>query len=250
MSTDELSPPTYRPTEPRPRARTSPWRRPWVVPLAIVAVGFVAFALPPYLSLDPAQARLQPMPEFPAFYPLLVAHIFLGSVVLLTSCLQVWPWLRQTHPRVHRISGRIYVAAALPAAVCVMIIAPLTMHGANAQVANTILAVLWFGTTLAGFRAVRQRRFADHRRWMLRSVALSFSIVANRIWLMVLFAVFVPELYLGGDVDPAAMEQAIGVSTWISWVVNLLVVQWWLDRHPKPFYRSAIGTKSRVRMPV
>jgi hypothetical protein len=30
------------------------------------------------------------------------------------------------------------------------------------------------------------------------------------------------------------MDQAIGVSTWISWVANLLVVQWWLDRHPRP----------------
>ena len=89
---------------------------------------------------------------------------------------------------------------------------------------------------------------------MLRSFALSFSIVANRLWLMILFAVFVPEIFLGAEVDPAALEQAIGVSTWISWVVNLLIVQWWLDRHPRPAelvgYRSSIGTKSRVRMPV
>ena len=234
MSTDELSPPTARPAEPRDRPRTPLWRRPWVVPLALVTVVFVAFSLPPYLTLDPAQARLQPIPPFPGFYPLLVTHIFLGSVVLLAACLQVWPWLRQNHPRVHRISGRIYVAAALPASVCVMVVAPMTLHGANAQVANTILAVLWFGTTLAGFRAVRQRRYLDHRRWMLRSFALTFSIVANRLWLMVLFAVFVPELFPGAEVDPAALEQAIGVSTWISWVVNLLIVQWWLDRHPSP----------------
>ena len=53
--------------------------------------------------------------------------------------------------------------------------------------------------------------------------------MANRVWLMILFAVFVPEIYLGAEVDPAALEQAIGVSTWISWVVNLLIVQ--LSRH-------------------
>ena len=234
MPTDELSPPTIRPADSPARPRMRWWRRPWVVPLMLLAVGFVVFALPPYLSLDPAQARLQPMPAFPGYYPLLVAHIFLGSVVLLAACLQVWPWLRQHHPRVHRTSGRIYVAAALPASVCVMIIAPLTLHGANAQVANSILAMLWFGTTLAGYRAVRQGRYLDHRRWMLRSFALSFSIIANRVWLMVLFAVFVPELFTGAEVDPAALEQAIGVSTWISWLVNLLVVQWWLDRHPRP----------------
>ena len=193
MSTDELSPPTIRTADAQSRQRTPLWRRPWVVPLAVLAVIFVGYALPPYLTLDPTQARLQPPPEFPGYYPLLVTHILLGSVVLLAACLQVWPWLRRSHPKVHRTSGRIYVAAALPASVCVMIVAPMSLHGANSQVANTILAVLWFGTTLAGFRAIRQRRYADHRRWMLRSVALSFSIVANRVWLIILFAVFLPR---------------------------------------------------------
>jgi hypothetical protein len=52
--------------------------------------------------------------------------------------------------------------------------------------------------------------------------------------LVVLFAVFVLELFTGAEVDTAALQQAVGVSTWISWVVNLLIVQWWLDRHPRP----------------
>jgi uncharacterized membrane protein len=234
MSTDELSPPTNATADRPARGRTPLLRRPWVVPLALLAVAFVAFALPPYLTLDPAQARLQPMPPSPVFYPLLVTHIFLGSVVLLAACLQVWPWLRQTHPVLHRTSGRIYVAATLPASICVMIIAPMGLHGANQQVANSVLAVLWFATTLAGFRAVRQGRYLDHRRWMLRSFALSFSIIANRLWLMILIAVFVPEIYLGGDFDPAALDQAVGASAWISWLVNLAIVQWWLDRHPRP----------------
>ena len=64
--------------------------------------------------------------------------------------------------------------------------------------------LLWFGTTLAGFRAIRQRRYADHRQWMLRSVALAFSIMAIRVWLLIAFAVFVPEIYTGAEIDPAA----------------------------------------------
>ena len=106
------------------------------------------------------------------------------------------------------------------------------LHGANQRVANTMLAVLWFGTTLAGFHAIRQRRFADHRQWMLRSVALAFSIVAYRVWLMIAFAVFVPAIYTGAEVDPAALDEAIGLTSWVSWVVNLLIVEWWLHRHP------------------
>jgi uncharacterized membrane protein YozB (DUF420 family) len=200
------------------------------VPLALLTLIFIGYAVPPYLSLDPTRARIQPMPPHSSYYPLLVSHIFLGSVALLAACLQVWRWLRESHPAVHRWSGRVYIATALAASICVMIISPMGLHGANQRVANTMLAVLWFGTTLAGFRAIRQRRFADHRQWMLRSVALAFSIVAFRIWLFLAFAVFVPEIYTGAEVDEAALNQAIGVTSWVSWVVNLLIVEWWLHR--------------------
>ncbi|HEY6812093.1 MAG TPA: hypothetical protein VI074_05315 [Propionibacteriaceae bacterium] len=89
MSTDELSG-TTAPTDDHPATvRTPPLRRPWVVPLGLLTVIFIGYAVPPYLSLDPALARIQPMPPHAAYYPLLVTHIFLGSVALLTACLQV-----------------------------------------------------------------------------------------------------------------------------------------------------------------
>ena len=232
MSTDELSRTTSQVDDHRLAVRTPLFRRPWVVPLVLLTVTFIAYAVPPYVTLDPALARIQPIPPHPSYYPLLVTHIFLGSVALLAACLQVWPWLRRSHLAVHRWSGRIYVAAALSASICVMIISPMGLDGANQRVANTMLALLWFGTTLAGFRAIRQRRYADHRQWMLRSVALAFSIVAFRVWMFIAFAVFVPEIYAGAEVDPAALNQAIGVTSWVSWVVNLLVVEWWLHRRP------------------
>ena len=139
MAIDELTR-----AEPSPDARPrQSGRRLWVALLGAVAVGFVVYALPPYLTLDPAQARLQPFPPYAAYYPLLVTHIFLGSVALLTACLQVWPWLRRRRPQVHRWSGRIYVAVTVPAALCVIVIAPMTLYGPNQRVANTMLGLLW-----------------------------------------------------------------------------------------------------------
>jgi hypothetical protein len=38
------------------------FRIPCVVPLALLTVIFIGYAVPPYVSLDPAQARIQPMP--------------------------------------------------------------------------------------------------------------------------------------------------------------------------------------------
>ena len=83
MSTDELSQTTAETNDHREAARTPLLQRPWVVPLALLTVIFIAYAVPPYLTLDPVHARIQPMPPHASYYPLLVSHIFIGSVALL-----------------------------------------------------------------------------------------------------------------------------------------------------------------------
>lgn len=55
------------------------------------------------------------------------------------------------------------------------------------------------------------------------------SIVANRLWQVACFAVFAPGLLTGDVTDPVAVAQAVGVSTRMSWVVNRLVAEWWLQ---------------------
>jgi Predicted membrane protein (DUF2306) len=139
MSTEELSRSTPLADDHRLAARRLLLRRPWVAPLALLTVIFIGYAVPPYLTLDPARARIQPMPPDASYYPLLVIHIFLGSIALLAACLQVWPWVRRSHRAIHRWSGRVYVTAALIASVCVMIIAPMGQFGANQRLANTML---------------------------------------------------------------------------------------------------------------
>ena len=94
------------PVLPRPA-----WRRAWVLPLGLLAVAFLVLA--PYLTRDPSAARVPVPADLPHFYPMLVAHIGFGTVALLTSVAQVWPWLRRRHPRVHRWSGRAYLFAGV-----------------------------------------------------------------------------------------------------------------------------------------
>lgn len=67
------------------------WWRPWIAPLIAIALAFIAFSLPPYLSLDPARSRVQPPAPYAWYFPMLVAHVVFGSVAMLTCCLQVWP---------------------------------------------------------------------------------------------------------------------------------------------------------------
>ena len=75
MSTDELSH-TVSQTDDHSGPGTPLRHRPWVVPLALVTVIFVGYAVPPYLTLDPALARIRPMPRHTSYYPLLVTPSF------------------------------------------------------------------------------------------------------------------------------------------------------------------------------
>ncbi|WP_237048280.1 DUF2306 domain-containing protein [Lentzea guizhouensis] len=196
-------------------------------PLAFVVLAFVAFSLPPYLTGDRAAARVQS--DWGPHYALLVVHVVFASVAILACVLQVWPWFRGRYPVWHRRVGRVYVwGGVLPAGVSGWIIGYMTPFGPVAWSSNVLMATLWLLFTWLGWRAARRREFRDHRKWMIRSFALTVSIISNRIWGAVAFIV------LDGRIPEEDVQNTIaGISTWMGWVVPLLIAQWWLERKPK-----------------
>lgn len=221
--------------EPRPEPpRRRWWRRPWVAPLVVVLVLFVAFSLPPYLTLDPARSRVTPPEGAVLYHPLLVAHVVFASVATLTCWLQVWPWFRRRHPVAHRRIGRVYVfVGVLPAGLLALYLSAVTPFGPVARVSGLVMGTLWLACTIIGWRRARQRRFAEHRRWMVRSFALTLSIITNRIWGVVFFLLLSPELETTFHGDEKLMSWTIaGATAWLGWTLSLLAAQWWLDREP------------------
>lgn len=210
------------------------WRRPWVVPVAVVVLAFLVYSLPPYITLDPEQARVPQPRGFEVHYPLLLGHIVFGSIAITTCCLQVWPWFRKRYPQAHRRIGRGYVfAGALPSAVLAFVIGASAPFGPVAAASNVVLSVLWFTVTVAGFRAARARRFGEHRKWMIRSFVLTISTMTNRIWNVVWISVLAPQLDTTFGGDPQLLVQTVaGLSTWLGWTIPLLICQWWLERRP------------------
>jgi hypothetical protein len=79
-----------------------------------------------------------------------------------------------------------------------------------------VAAISWFGTTIAAYRAVRRRDLISHRRWMLRSCALTFAAVTLRVYLPF-------SEILGLPFGPSYQ-----VISWLCWVPNLLLVEQFL----------------------
>jgi uncharacterized membrane protein YozB (DUF420 family) len=207
-----------RPTAVEQRESTPFWRRPWIIPLWAVTAAFLWLQAGPFVGTPEAEAPIPPHDGFAAYYPLLITHIALGTVAMVTCCLQVWPWLRRRHPAVHRVSGRIYVPATVISGVIALIILPFAP--VVGQVGAFMSTSLWIITTLVGFWAVRTGRYALHRRFML----YSFALVMNNVWGLTMARIIFGFEF---DIDFVYLGEA---ARWVGWVVNLMLVQWFLYR--------------------
>lgn len=121
--------------------------------------------------------ELSPL-EHPWYYPWLITHI-IGATIALAGCsFQVWPWLRRRYPAVHRWSGRVYIfAGVVPGALSGLVVEafwPFSISTAFQQVA---LSLLWLGVTGLGLYYAIRRNTTEHRRWMIRSFALTASVI-------------------------------------------------------------------------
>ena len=197
--------------------------------MAVVVSGFLTYSVPPYFSGDPTRSRVPA--TFGLHYPLLVAHVLFATVAMITGLLQIWPWLRRHRPVFHRRIGRVYVSTALPAGVCAVVIGAGTPFGPILMISNVAMAPLWLWFTITGYIAARRHQFAEHRRQMIRSVTLTFSVISNRIWGVMLAFMLEPlrgNLFHGNDV--AFVWVAAGMTGWLGWTIPLLVVHRWLRR--------------------
>jgi len=204
----------------------------WLAPaLAVVVTAFLLFSLPPYFTGDTRVPS-----TFGMHYPLLVAHVMFGSVAMVAAVAQIWPRLRRRHPVLHRRVGRVYVGAAIPAAGFAMVIGAATPFGPLLAVSNVLLGAVWLWFTINGLTAARQRRFADHRRHMMRSATVALSTITNRMWTPVLFISLQPlqDRVFGGN-DEHYLWFVAGLGAWLGWTIPLATVQWWLTRkRPDP----------------
>lgn len=208
-------------TSPRPSTRKRKHRRaqPWIVLLALFVAAFLVDVLHPYLTLNPAEARIVLRKDVPLHYPILIAHILFGTIALVTAVLQLWRWLRRRHPVAHRWVGRLYVfGGALPCSLMALALDPLT-NGWSGNIGIAMQAVLWFGTTVAGYRMARQHRWLDHRRWMIYSTALALGVLWGRGTV---------DLYM---ILPTKFNVMFifEVARWAGWMINLAIAQWWIE---------------------
>ena len=154
--------------------------------------------------------------------PFLAIHVIAGVTALLIGPLQFVRRIRERVPALHRAGGLIYVAACAISAPAALMLAVGTVAGPIAGSGFALLAVLLSVFTYLGLRAALERRFDEHREWMLRSYSMTATAITLRLMLPLAGV-------LGFEFVPA--YQAIA---WLSWMTNLALVELYIRQTRAP----------------
>ena len=142
-------------------------------------------------------------------------HVLGGGLCLLIGGFQFSKRLRSKRIRLHRNFGRAYLILVLIGGIGGLILAPQADGGLVARIGFFTLALLWLFSGLQAYLAVRRKDVETHRAWMVRNFALTFAAVTLRIQL---------GLLAGFGVG---FDEAYPVVAWLSWVPNLILVEWY-----------------------
>jgi uncharacterized membrane protein len=108
---------------------------------------------------------------------LLIPHTLAGMLALLIGPLQFSSRFRQRYLKIHRVLGRIYVVSVFVGAATGVALA----WGRPGLPGTSMQAAAWIVCTTAAFITARNRQIIQHRQWMARSYAVTFTFVSSRV---------------------------------------------------------------------
>ena len=108
---------------------------------------------------------------------LLIPHTLAGIFALLIGPINFSSRIRQRHIQLHRVLGRIYVISVFIGAATGVALAT----GRPGLPGTSMQAAAWIVCTTAAFITARNRQIAQHRQWMVRSYAVTFTFVSSRV---------------------------------------------------------------------
>jgi uncharacterized membrane protein len=148
---------------------------------------------------------------------LLGLHAGSASLALLAGPWQLHGPLRAARPGLHRLLGRLYAVAVATGGLSGLALAAGSLWGPVVQAGFGSLAVIWLSVTGLGVRAALKRDFPSHRRWMVRSVALTFGALALRVEMPLLIA------------SGLSFQTTYQIVSFLAWVPHLLIAEIWLN---------------------
>jgi uncharacterized membrane protein len=108
---------------------------------------------------------------------LLIPHALAATFALLIGPINFSSRIRQRNLQLHRVLGRIYVISVFIGAATGVALA----DGSPGLPGTTMQAAAWIVCTIAALITARNGQIVQHRQWMVRSYAVTFTFVSSRV---------------------------------------------------------------------
>lgn len=149
------------------------------------------------------------------YLPVFYVHVYTSMFALIGGMFQFSPWLRREIPLWHRLAGKIYIVVILVLSGPSGFVMSIHANGGwISQLAFVLLSLLWWWFTYQAYAAIRDRNFDRHRRFMIRSYALTLSAISLRLL----------KMWMAGIWEPNPMD-AYRTVAWLGWTINLLIAE-------------------------
>ncbi len=172
-----------------------------------------------YLNFDPQYAFLKLKQSAIAtgwYLPAYYSHVLFSGLILMIGFLQVHPVVRNRWTVLHRYLGVVYVMMVLfLGAPGGLVMSFFINRGPVVLTSFLAQTFLWFYFTAMAYRLVRQHDYVAHEVWMWRSFSLTLAAITLRLY-----------IYIISDTIDLSQPLGYAVISWLSWVPNLLVVEW------------------------
>ena len=146
-----------------------------------------------------------------AFY----AHILTSTFVLLAGAFQFWDYFLKNFKKLHRFIGKTYVFLVLLVSGPGALVMSLYANGDVTSKTSFVLpSLLWILFTALAFYYALKKDFIKHRKFMIRSYALTLSAITLRAY----------ALILPNFIHLSAKEE-YALIAWCSWAINLLLAE-------------------------
>ena len=160
-----------------------------------------------------------------------LTHILPGALWAGMIPLQLHQTFRKQRPRLHRMSGYVFMACTLLMTVGIFIILKRKLlfdhffnipdgdRNGDSFVPIVIMTIYFSTTALFALHAARSRQFQLHQRWIIRHIASGIWIAVQRMLLMTVYQL----IYMARPVPPESQKRAFGEASKVAIVVCVIL---------------------------
>lgn len=166
---------------------------------------------------------------FAAHPRLTLIHITAGLFFVLLAPLQFIKRIRNNYPKTHRTIGYVVLASGLIIGITALIMgAIMAIGGITETLAVTTFGVLFLFSLIRAHFHILKRRFAPHREWMIRVLAIGLAVSTTRPVMGIFFAT--------SKLTGLTVQQFFGIAFWIAFTIHITFAECWIRKTRKKLY--------------